>query len=143
MNPAPDMTQSEKPHKEKHGNKNNAQIIVYYDGACPKCIRDRQNYEKLSGQSGEDVCWFDITGRDSQLHELGIDPKKALSKLHICDKNGCIVSELDAYILLMQKVSLLKPIAWFLGLPIIRPLLAKLYHQQVKKKRVTLKCCSS
>jgi len=67
------MTQSEKPHKEKHGNKNNAQITVYYDGACPKCIRDRQSYEKLSGQSGEDVCWFDITGRDNQLRELGMN----------------------------------------------------------------------
>jgi len=116
MNPAPDMTQSEKPHKEK------------------QCIHDRQNYEKFSGKSGEDVCWFDITGRDSQLRELGIDPKKALSELHICDKNGCIASELDAYIVLMQKVSLLKPIAWLLGLPIIRPLLAKLYHQQVERR---------
>jgi hypothetical protein len=25
-------------------------VTVYYDGACPKCVRDRQNYEKLSGK---------------------------------------------------------------------------------------------
>lgn len=134
MNPDPYMTQSAQPLKEKHGEKNTAQIIVYYDGACPKCIRDRQNYEKLSSHSRTKVCWFDITGHDSQLRELGIDPKKALSELHLRDENGCIVSELDAYILLMQKVPLLKPVAWLVALPLIRPLLARLYHQQVKSR---------
>ncbi|WP_233144615.1 thiol-disulfide oxidoreductase DCC family protein [Methyloprofundus sedimenti] len=134
MNPDPDMTQSAEPLKENYGEKNTAQIIVYYDGACPKCIRDRQNYEKLSGQSGEAVCWFDITGQDSQLRKLGIDPQKALSELHIRDENGRIVTELDAYILLMQKVPLLKPIAWLVGLPLIRPLLGRFYHQQVNSR---------
>ncbi len=84
MNPAPDMIESAEPHKETRGDKNKAQIIVYYEGACPKCIRDRHNYEKLSGQSGEDVCWFDITGRNSQLLELGIDLgcRRIASSLH-------------------------------------------------------------
>jgi hypothetical protein len=41
---------------------------------------------------------------------------------------------LDAYILLMGKVSLLKPIAWLIGLPLIRPVLAKIYHWQVNRR---------
>jgi len=53
-------------------------IIVYYDGACPKCVKDRENYEKFSGKAGQDVCWFDITGKKDQLREIGIDPQKAL-----------------------------------------------------------------
>jgi predicted DCC family thiol-disulfide oxidoreductase YuxK len=109
-------------------------IIVYYDGACPKCIRDRRNYEKLSGKSGQDVCWFDITGQENQLSQLGIDPQKALTELHVSDKNGRIVSELDAYILLMNKIPWLKPLAWLIGLPLIRPLLAKIYHRQVNNR---------
>lgn len=28
---------------------------VYYDGACPKCIRDRQTYEKLADKSSENA----------------------------------------------------------------------------------------
>lgn len=109
-------------------------ITVYYDGACPACIRDRQNYEKLSGKDVEQVCWFDITGKENQLRNLGIDPQKALTELHVKDENGRVVSELDAYILLMGKVPILKPIAWFIGLPLIRPFLAKIYHRQVNRR---------
>lgn len=109
-------------------------LVVYYDGACPKCVRDRETYEKLAGSPSDEVCWFDITGRDSQLQELGIDPQKALSELHVRDTNGRIVSELDAYILLMNKVRLLKPLAWIIGLPLIRPLLARLYHWLVDRR---------
>lgn len=112
----------------------NNKIIVYYDGACPKCVRDRQNYEKLSGKTSEDVCWFDITGRDDELRELGIDPQKALSELHVKNEAGRIVSELDAYILLMNKVPLLKPLAWLTGLPAIRHVLAGIYHWQVNRR---------
>jgi predicted DCC family thiol-disulfide oxidoreductase YuxK len=109
-------------------------ITVYYDGACPACIRDRQNYEKLSGKDAEQVCWFDITGNETQLRNLGIDPQKALTELHVKDENGRVVSELDAYILLMGKVPLLKPIAWLIGLPLIRPVLAKIYRWQVNRR---------
>ena len=109
-------------------------IIVYYDGACPKCVKDRETYEKLSGKAGQDVCWFDITGKEDQLHEIGLDPQKALTELHIKDESNKIHSEMDAYILLMSKVPLLKPLAWLIGLPIIRPVLAKIYHWQVNRR---------
>ncbi len=114
--------------------KDQGKLTVYYDGACPKCIRDREYYEKLSGQAGEQVCWFDITDQEIRLQEMGIDPQKALYELHVRDVNGRVVSEMDAYILLMHKVPLLKPVAWFIGLPLIRTCLARLYHQQVKRR---------
>jgi predicted DCC family thiol-disulfide oxidoreductase YuxK len=116
--------------------KNNDKITVYYDGACPACVRDRNNYEKISGKDAEQVCWFDITGQEGQLRNLGIDPQKALNELHVQDENGRVVSELDAYILLMGKVPLLKPVAWLIGLPVIRPTLAKIYHQQVNRRLI-------
>lgn len=109
-------------------------ITVYYDGACPSCIKDRENYEKLAGKNGEDVCWFDITGQDEHLRDIGIDPHLALTQLHVRDERREIVSELDAYIVLMSRVFLLKPLAWFIGLPVIRPLLSSLYHWMVKRR---------
>lgn len=114
--------------------KEKQKITVYYDGACPSCIKDRKNYEKLAGKGGEDVCWFDITGQDTYLRDIGIDPHKALSELHVRDEHQQIASELDAYILLMSRVSLLKPLAWLIGLPVIRPLLASLYHWMVNRR---------
>ena len=109
-------------------------ITVYYDGACSSCIKDRQNYEKLAGKNGDDVVWIDITGKDDALRECGIDPHKALAELHIRDENLKILSELDAYIVLMGKVPILKPLAWFIGLPLIRPLLSHIYHWQVNQR---------
>lgn len=114
--------------------KHKEQIIVYYDAACPACVRDRQIYEKISGKTAREVCWFDITGQEVRLRQRGIDPQKALSELHVSDENDRVVSELDAYILLMSKVPLLKPVAWLIGLPLLRPLLAKIYHQQVNRR---------
>jgi predicted DCC family thiol-disulfide oxidoreductase YuxK len=109
-------------------------ITVYYDGACPKCVKDRRNYEKLAGKAGQNICWFDITGKEEQLRENGIDPHKALTELHVKDENQQILSEMDAYILLMSKVPLLKPLAWLIGLPLIRPLVARIYHWQVNRR---------
>lgn len=88
-----------------------AKIHVYYDGACPQCIRDRQIYEKLAGKAGDNVFWVDITGQEQKLSELGIDPVKALTELHVKDQDQQILSEMDAYILLMSKVPVLQPIA--------------------------------
>ena len=109
-------------------------ISVYYDGACPKCVKDRQTYEKLAGKGAEKVCWVDITGQEQSLSEAGIDPAKALTELHVKDESNRIVSEMDAYILLMSKVSLLKPVARLIGLPFIRPMLARLYHWTVNRR---------
>ena len=109
-------------------------IHVYYDGACPQCIRDRQTYEKLAGKASDNICWVDITGQEQKLCELGIDPVKALTELHVKDENERILSEMDAYILLMSKVSVLRPVAWLIGLPLIRPLLASIYHAQVNRR---------
>lgn len=114
--------------------KDEKKITVFYDGACPSCVKDRQNYEKLAGKSGEDVCWYDITGQENHLREIGIDPRKALSELHVRDEHQRIVSELDAYIALMSRVPLLKPLAWLISLPVIRPILSSLYHRMVNRR---------
>ncbi|QPK65140.1 DUF393 domain-containing protein [Methylomonas sp. LL1] len=126
------MPSSAGTHQQGHTEQD--KLIVYYDGACPKCIRDRETYQKLAGSSAEQVCWFDITGQENRLREQGIDPQKALSELHVREANGRIVSELDAYILLMNNVPVLKPLAWLIGLPLIRPLLAHLYHWLVNRR---------
>jgi predicted DCC family thiol-disulfide oxidoreductase YuxK len=109
-------------------------LRVFYDGACPSCVRDRKLYERLAGRTGETVEWVDITGRDEELKQLGIDPVAALQELHVEDGRGGIHRELDAYILLMSRVWLLKPLAWLIGLPLIRPALARLYHRWVGER---------
>ncbi|MEH6823519.1 MAG: DUF393 domain-containing protein [Motiliproteus sp.] len=115
-------------------NSSDKKITVYYDGACPRCVKDRNNYEKMAGDESEQVCWVDITDHDEELERLGIDPQKALTELHVQTADGQIISELDAYIALMERVPLLKPLAWLIGLPVIRPLLARCYHWMVSRR---------
>ncbi|MDX1589768.1 MAG: DUF393 domain-containing protein [Oleiphilaceae bacterium] len=107
-------------------------IIVYYDGACPQCRRERDRYEKLAGPDA--VVWLDITGRDALLREQGIDPQAALLQLHVQDKQGRVHRELDAYRLLLGQITWLRPLAWLIGLPVIRPLLSALLHRWVVKR---------
>lgn len=109
-------------------------ITVYYDGACSSCVKDRHNYEKLAGKRAEEVCGFDITGQDAHLCDIGIDPYKALSELHVRDEHQRIVSELDAYILLMSHALLLEPLAWLIGLPFIRPVLSSFHHRMIQRR---------
>ena len=71
-------------------------LRVFYDGACPSCVRDRKFYERLAGRTGDAVEWVDITGRDEELKQLGIDPVAALQELHVEDGRGNIHRELDA-----------------------------------------------
>lgn len=115
-------------------NQEKKNITVYYDGACPSCIKDRQHYERLAGKGGADVCWFDITGQDAYLRDIGIDPHKAMTELHVSDELQHVYSELDAYILLMSRVTLLKPLAWLISLPAIRPLLSSYYRRMVDRR---------
>lgn len=109
-------------------------ITVFYDGACPRCVRDRANYERLAGQGARAVEWYDISGRDEELQAQGIDPLAALRELHVRDPDGVVHRELDAYILLMARVPLLKPLAWLIGLPGLRQLLSRLYRALVLRR---------
>jgi predicted DCC family thiol-disulfide oxidoreductase YuxK len=109
-------------------------ITVYYDGACPSCVDDRRHYERLAGRAAQNVHWFDITGQDEFLRSLGIDPERALKELHVKIEDQKAVSEMDAYILLMRKVPLLKPLARLIGLPLIRPFLSRVYRRRVDRR---------
>lgn len=114
--------------------KNVRKLTVFYDGACPTCVRDRAFYEQVAGNKKDEVEWCDITGQESALRQEGIDPELALKELHVKTPEGHVVSELDAYILLMKRTFWLKPLAWLIGLPVIRPLIARLYHFLVQRR---------
>lgn len=109
-------------------------ITVYYDGACPSCVRDRRQYERVAGEAAQNVYWFDITGQDEFLRSMGIDPERALQELHVTIEDQKTVAEIDAYILLLRKVPLLKPLAWLIDLPLIRPFLSRVYHRRVNRR---------
>jgi predicted DCC family thiol-disulfide oxidoreductase YuxK len=111
-----------------------AKLKVYYDGACPRCVADRRRYERLRTRSDDSVEWVDISGKEDQLRAAGIDPYLALTELHVEDAQGRIHRELDAYILLMSRTPALRPLAWLLGLPGLKPLFSWCYRHWVLRR---------
>ncbi|XKE46539.1 DUF393 domain-containing protein [Halomonas organivorans] len=107
-------------------------LKVYYDAACPVCRRERRRYERLAGR--EAVEWIDVTRHADRLRERGIEPREALLSLHVEDEGGELHDGLDAYILLMRRVPLLRPLAWLIGLPGLKPALAGWYRRWVRRR---------
>jgi len=105
-----------------------SQNLEFYDGAGPRCVRDREQDEPWAGPASASVCGFDPTGQAERLRALGLDPRRALTELPRLDEHPRVRSELDAYILLLEKIPRLKPLAWFVVRPWIRPWLARLYR---------------
>jgi len=111
-------------------------LKVYYDGICPICRRDRARYERWAGEAGDQVAWCDVNEHQATLREQGIDPQAALLSLHVEEEGGRIVEGIDAYVLLMRRVPRLKPVAWLIGLPVLKPLLRRLYDGWVRRRLV-------
>ncbi|MEQ6887428.1 DCC1-like thiol-disulfide oxidoreductase family protein [Halomonas sp. CS7] len=109
-------------------------LKVYYDADCPICRRDRARYERWAGEASASVAWIDVNRHDERLRRRGVEPKAALLSLHVEDAQGRIVDGIDAYILLMRRVPRLRPLAWLIGLPVVRPLLARAYRRWVRRR---------
>ncbi|MEQ5802791.1 DUF393 domain-containing protein [Halomonas sp. H10-9-1] len=109
-------------------------LRVYYDGICPRCRRDRARYEHWGEEAGAQVEWCDVTEHQQALRDRGVDPQAALLSLHVEDEGGRIREGIDAYILLMRRVPRLRPVAWLIGLPGLKPLLRRLYDAWVRRR---------
>ncbi|MCE0733952.1 DUF393 domain-containing protein [Halomonas sp. G15] len=109
-------------------------LRVYYDGICPGCRRDRARYERWAGEAGAQVQWCDVTEHQQALRARGVDPQAALLSLHVEEEDGRISEGIDAYILLMRRVSRLRPLAWLIGLPGIKSLLRRGYDAWVRRR---------
>ena len=115
--------------KERH-----TPLRVYYDAVCPICRRDRARYERWAQEAGRLVEWCDVTNHQETLRARGVDPRAALLSLHVEEEDGRLRAGIDAYILLMRRVPRLKPLAWLIGLPGLKPLLRRLYDRWVRRR---------
>lgn len=108
-------------------------LKVYYDAVCPICRRERRRYERLAGDAAS-VEWVDVTSNADRLRQRGIDPRAALLSLHVEDPQGGLHDGIDAYILLMRRVPMLRPLAWLLGLPGLKAVLEGGYRHWVRRR---------
>ncbi|CAM3696601.1 thiol-disulfide oxidoreductase DCC family protein [Halomonas sp. AOP12-C2-37] len=109
-------------------------INIFYDAQCPLCRKERRRYERWLGHEADDIDWLDVSENEQALRDKGVEPAMALRSLHIETTQGELIEGIDAYRVLMRRISLLVPVAWVLGLPGIKPGVRALYDRWVKRR---------
>lgn len=109
-------------------------INVFYDAQCPLCRKERRRYERWSGRHADDIGWLDVSEHEQLLRKKGVTPATALRSLHIETAQGQLIEGIDAYRVLMRRIPVLMPVAWLIGLPVIKPVLRAVYDAWVKRR---------
>ncbi len=97
-------------------------LTVFYDGACPLCQREIAYYQDKTGADA--VAWIDVSGKVSNDEVApGLSRDQALSRFHVVDSNGTVVSGGTAFAALwtslpgfrpLGRLFRLRPLAWAL-----------------------------
>ncbi len=113
---------------------------VYYDGGCPRCVREMRWYQRFDRDNR--VRWVDIVGREEEIRAEGIDPRRALLELHLRYADGRLVKGVAAFMVLWRQVPAMRPLAWLVGLPVVRPAVEAWYRWvTVRRLRRTGRLC--
>ncbi|MCX4026757.1 DUF393 domain-containing protein [Endozoicomonas sp. SM1973] len=107
-------------------------IIIYYDAVCPSCQRDQQWFNHVIDKNK--IEWCDINENKEALLKAGINPKEALTSLHIQLADGAIVNDIDAYIALLKLSPWLRVIAWVMNFKMIKHYLHIIYQKSVHER---------
>lgn len=93
----------------------NAKLTVFYDGLCHLCSREIKHYRGMRG--AENIVFVDITGPGFSAKDEGLDPVEVHKSFHVRDRDGRIVSGVDAFICIWDELEVLRflaPVArWF------------------------------
>lgn len=94
---------------------------VFYDGACPLCIREIAFYKRRKG--GDGVTWVDVSGAAREEVAPGLNRNQALARFHVQNGDGSLVSGGKAFATLWTalpglrfwgRLFKLQPLAWIL-----------------------------
>lgn len=110
-------------------------ITVFYDGKCSLCSKEIRYYRKIAPPNIFD--WQDIMQSSDALKKEGILLSEGLKLLHAKDKEGRIHIGVDAFILIWKQLKGWKILAFFVSLPVVKPIAILIYkafaHWRFKK----------
>lgn len=79
-----------------------APATLYYDGACPLCSREANQYRKALGASA--VSFVDIAAPNFRAADHGLDPVAVQRTLHARDAEGRLHTGIDAFALVWRQL---------------------------------------
>jgi predicted DCC family thiol-disulfide oxidoreductase YuxK len=96
-------------------------LIIWYDGACPLCIREIALMRRLDWRSAID--FQDIAPADAACP---LDRQLMLQRFHACE-NGVMLSGAAAFAAMWRVIPVLKPLGFAARNPFFLRLLERLY----------------
>lgn len=100
--------------------------IVYFDGACPLCLREISLMRRLDWHNRID--FVDVSEPDA-ASACPIDMADLLERFHVTDSNGTLRSGADAFAAMWRATPLLAPFGHMARFPPVLWGLERLYRQ--------------
>ena len=105
-------------------------ITVFYDGQCPLCRAFKARHEKGTPA----LEWVDVAAHPERLTAFGYSAEDGLRAIHALDNNGKMHVGIDVLILVWKTSVWTWPLAFLIGLPIIKPVASLCYHGVAKTR---------
>ena len=97
---------------------------ILYNAECPVCSFEIDHYAAYSHKNDLPLEFEDLNQCDLSFWSLTAD--QAARRLYVSDQ-GKLVSGIPAFLVLWQKMPRYRPLAFFVGLPVIRQLAVLIY----------------
>lgn len=98
-----------------------ANLTVWYDGACPLCVREIALMRRLDRRGA--IAWVDVTTAPDQCP---IEPSVLLARFH-AEEDGQLVSGAAAFAAMWRAIPILRPLGLMARNPVVLAVLERAY----------------
>ena len=130
-----------------------SEIRCFHDGDCPLCSLEVGIMRRLD--ENERIDWIDIHSGSPMMEQAAISHEQAMAALHVVDMGGRVVSGVNAFLLLWERLpvyrhlaALIKLAPWlfpmleliYAGFARVRPSLVRLSRRPVQRQHPAPQC---
>lgn len=101
-------------------------LSVLYNGSCPICSAEIAHYRAMAPDDAA-LAWIDVSRDDAS--DFGVDPDRALRRLHAREPGGPLLAGVDGFIALWQRLPRYRWLARLSRLPLIKQGLSLVYER--------------
>jgi len=122
--------------------RNPTPLTVFYDGNCPVCRREIGHYRRLEREDSP-IRWYNVHTNPKALAKYALSLEESLALFHVYDGQGQKYTGVSGFDELWQRLPYFNRIAFILRVPILRPLLDRLYAIFAKRRLSRPSICTS
>lgn len=104
---------------------------IFFDASCRFCVAGCRRWGRVLERRG--FAWVPLQSPGAAAR-LGVPEAELLNELRVLPADGPALGGVDAVLALMRRVEWLRPLAWLLGLPGLRPLAAAGYRRLARHR---------